>query len=41
MLPTVYKTAVGVGVEGGGSIVKQLARSALHAVTVVYVEIHT
>lgn len=26
---------------GGCSIVKQLARSALHAVTVVYVEIHT
>lgn len=39
VLPTVYKTAVGVG-GGGCSIVKQLARSALHAVTVVYVEIH-
>lgn len=37
VLPTVYKTSV---VGGGGSIVKQLARSALHAVTVVYVEIH-
>lgn len=37
VLPTVYKTAVGVG---GCSIVKQLARSALHDVTVVYVEIH-
>lgn len=38
VLPTVYKTAVGVG--GGCSIVKQLASSALHAVTVVYFEIH-
>lgn len=37
VLPTVYKTAVGVL---GCSIVKQLARSALHAVTVVFVEIH-
>lgn len=40
VLPTVYKTAVGVRGGGGCSIVKQLARSALHAVTVVYVEIH-